>query len=133
MSGAAAVAAAIEISQLAVIGTSLFIGEAPVMVEDVVVVIEYAGLGPLRVYGNHSQGIDRSRVQVLVRRKAAAAADLLAWEIYRALDRMRNAGLPGARIVAIEALGTPAFLGRDDRGFAQYVCNYEVGVAREGS
>lgn len=117
-----------------VIGTNLFMGQAPDEPDAIVVVYERPG-APVHTMGaedgeRHDPALEMPRLQVMVRTSAEATAyptgsDLI-YRIYRTLSVANIVLTSGERYLIIEPMGMPGPMDEDKQGRIKFVANFSV-------
>jgi len=117
------VANLLEVTGIAHRGQDLYLGDLPDAPDQCVALFEYSGGAPEALPGLYLQ---RPRLQVRVRSASYQAARELAERIERAMNGRHNLVQGDTLYVLIQAIQSPGFLGRDDRGRAEFVQNFAV-------
>lgn len=119
-----------SIAGVTAIGTNVFLDFMPDAPDNILGLIEYAGVPP----DIPIDLLDR-RVQIMARSDVYATARTMAYAVFNALDKGsgRGAGvaLTLTRKAVINAIQSPFYLGPDERGRHQFVFNVAVATTRD--
>jgi hypothetical protein len=110
-----------------VVGTNLLLGRMPEDPSTCVALFETGGRTPVDAFGASTlPAYARPRFQALVRAVSYPAAEALATDVWRWVQKIDNDTLTGVLWLRASAVQSPFALQRDDRDRMVFSCNYQV-------
>ncbi len=109
-------------------GTNLFAGKLPATAPDpCVICYETKGAPPLETFGNDDlPQVDRPRLQVVARAADYVSARTKLWDCFKKLVLIGNESVNGTYYERVEAIDSPALMGRDESERVLFVGNFQV-------
>jgi hypothetical protein len=113
-------------------GTDLFIGDLVPSPDDVTILYEYPGVGPIETFGdNQLPAAIRPHLQVVGRAGGSASAaynnaKARVRAVYNLLVQVNNEAINGAMHFRAQPIQEPFMLHRDENDRVVFACNFDV-------